>query len=517
MKYLNQTNLHKLKNNSRRYPPRELLLKIMERLRSPYRDYPAVSGRYLPDEETLHKQRKKHWQETPLVSIVVPAYETKEIFLKEMIDSVRAQTYEHWELCIADGSRSDAVREILNRDYAQETRIKYQKLCQNGGIAKNTNQGFEMAEGAYIALLDHDDVLVPSALYEMIKRIEETGADLLYSDEDHMDAPQNGYFNPHFKLGFNRELLLGMNYICHFLMVSADLLKQAGGMDEAYEGAQDYELLLRLSCHAKRVEHIPKILYHWRLHASSTASATDSKPYAYEAGRRAVEAYIRREGWKAEVTMDADLGSHHIRYRVPQDLALIVYAWGEPSRNWKELKIQLMHELSQAGIRQIFWNEEYGQLPPKQYVCVQSAPRCAMLLISRSAKSICPQSASILLGSLSRPGIAIVGGKTFSKGKVVQCGYWKRETGFLARYQGLSTGFKGYYNRASLAVETDAVTNELAAADLRTFEQLYGQGVETFLAKNGQLQNLQQWQALCCQVKAGGGRIIVDPAAQLKR
>ncbi len=514
MKYLNPINLHKLKSNSKRYPPRELLLKVMERLRAPYRDYPAVCGRYLPNEETLNGQRRKQWHQTPLISIVVPTYETKEIFLKEMINSVQAQTYEHWELCIADGSSSDVVQKLLQNDYAQERRIKYQRLRQNGGIAKNTNQGFEMAEGAYIALLDHDDVLVPSALYEMMKKIEETGADLLYSDEDHMEALQNGFFNPHFKLGFNRELLLGMNYVCHFLLVSADLIKQAGGMDEAYNGAQDYELILRLSRYAKRIEHVSKVLYHWRLHAASTAGAADSKPYAYEAGRRAVEAYIRSEGWEAEVTMDHDLGSHHIRYRVPQGLTLTVYAWGAPSRSWEKLKQQLIHELTQEGIQPISWYEEGGLAFQEAHEGGRSALPGVVLLISRSAKAVRPGSVSRLIGSVSRPGVAMVGAKTLSKGKVLQCGYWKRESGFQPRYQGLFAGFKGYYNRASLAAETDAVTNALAAADLRELESLHSQELKACF-KNCRFHELLQWQELCFHSKAAGARIITDPFAQL--
>ena len=255
---------------------------------------------FLPTEEELQKQRKS-WRDfsyCPKISIVVPTYRTPELFLRELLDSVIGQSYDSWELCIADGSCDSSVHDIIMEYLSCDTRIVYVALDENGGISKNTNEGFRIASGEYIGLLDHDDVLAKNALYEMVKKINSCQAAplLLYSDEDKVSADGTIHFEPHFKTEFNEELLNHYNYICHFLMFHRSLLSAVKGLNPEFDGAQDYDFVLRCSENLKKEEiaYVAKIVYHWRVHGLSTAGFSGYKDYAYEAGRRAVQEHLNR-------------------------------------------------------------------------------------------------------------------------------------------------------------------------------------------------------------------------------
>lgn len=527
MKYLNRMNLQKLRQSSGQYPVRELFYKVLEKIKAPYRNYPAIYEKYLPDIAEQERQSREQFDWMPLVSIVVPAYETKEVFLKQMIDSVLVQTYGNWELCIADGSESDCVQQVVSRDYGTEKRIRYRRLTENKGIAENTNQGFEMAKGAYIALLDHDDLLVSSALYEMVKRINETGADFVYSDEDKVSVDLTEYSDPHFKLDFNRELLLGVNYICHFLMVSAELAKKAGGMDGRYNGAQDHAFALCCSKYARQVEHVAKVLYHWRLHDASTAGNTGSKGYAYEAGRRAVEDFIHKEGWEGTVAMTNDLGTYRITYQVPQGLRVSIAAWGKESRRFLKIQKQILEELDGLGAK-VYWcgdRELAGIGSSEAQACQEDSPgkneggaADVFLLLNRGAKDIRPGSICKLLGSISRPGIGAVGARTVERRRVRQCGYWKKGGTYIPRFAGLFCRFKGYYRRAVLPVETDAVGYDLTVVKRAVLEAAGEDAALVFGEHDEEMptEDFVQWQVLCERIKAFGGRIIAEPGAELR-
>lgn len=290
-----------------------------------------------PSEKILEAQREKTMEYACLFSIVVPAYETKEEFLREMIDSVRRQSYNKWELIIADAGRSDSVEQIVTeiKEETGEERIKYRRLKENKGIAENTNAGIEAAAGDYIALLDHDDFLTPDALYYMAEAVRE-GAEkgehpvLLYSDEDKFDNNRRNYLSLHQKMDFNLDLILSNNYICHFTAVEAGLMKSLN-LRGIYDGAQDYDLVLRVvDALWKKVPvrklseyiiHIPKVLYHWRCHEESTAENTASKIYAYEAGKAALQDFCRGRGWNVEVEHSLHLGFYRIKYQ-PDVLAV---------------------------------------------------------------------------------------------------------------------------------------------------------------------------------------------------
>lgn len=279
--------------------------------------------------------QREGWKNFPYrFSIVVPAYETREEYLEEMIDSVRRQSYERWELVIADASGGNGVERVVAKyqDKGHERRIRYIKLMENRGISENSNAGIEAATGDYIAFLDHDDLLAPDALYEIasvIKSAEAAGKRplLLYSDEDKVETDSSNntwYFKePHRKYDFNLDLLLSNNYICHFMAVESKLMKSLK-LRKKYDGAQDYDLTLRAVSRlmegrtareaGERIAHIPKVLYHWRCHRDSTAANTASKAYAYEAGKAALEDFCEKRGWKAEVSHALHLGFYRIEY-----------------------------------------------------------------------------------------------------------------------------------------------------------------------------------------------------------
>jgi glycosyltransferase involved in cell wall biosynthesis len=254
-------------------------------------------------------------------SIVVPAYRTPERYLRELIESVCNQTYPNWELILADASGDESVKQVAGT--YEDERIRYVRLAQNKGIAENTNEGLAAASGDYVGLLDHDDLLTPDALYEMALRIEQAKAEgrilqMLYSDEDKCDGEAKTFSEPHFKEDFNLDLLLSNNYICHFLVMKRELicaLKLRG----AYNGAQDFDLVLRAAAHLTGNEaaicHVPLVLYHWRCHNLSTAENPQSKLYAYEAGLRAVEDFACKMGWNVCVEHMEHLGFYKVTYR----------------------------------------------------------------------------------------------------------------------------------------------------------------------------------------------------------
>ena len=290
-----------------------------ERYTNEFHQYERWFRAQAPGEETLRAQREERFPRMPKISIIVPAYHTPELFLKQMVDSVRSQSYENWELCIADGGADDpAVGRFLEPLLKEDPRIRYRKLEENKGISGNTNEAAAMAEGDFLALLDHDDVLTPDALYEVVRAANQNpDADVFYTDEDKTSRDLSTFYDPHFKSDFNRDLLRSNNYICHFFVASMEVVKKAGLFDPEYDGSQDYDFILRCTEAAKQVVHIPKILYHWRVHNASTAADSENKMYCFEAGRKAVAAHLGRCGLEAEVAMFPEhLGYYQVHYRL---------------------------------------------------------------------------------------------------------------------------------------------------------------------------------------------------------
>lgn len=324
---------------------------------------------FVPLTEAVIKEQKQEYKllaESGCLlrfSIVVPLFNTPEKYLREMIESVAAQTYGNWELVLCDASPADNGAggasgvtgvgvESLAEDVADcqtgrivyeyakaDPRIKYIRLVKNGGISENTNPGIEKATGDYIGLLDHDDVLTVDALYEMSRVIRKSMQSnklvkfkdcplrLIYSDEDKFDDVKGRYYECHKKPSFNMDYLFSNNYICHFTMMRADVIKRLKLRSE-YDGAQDYDLFLRACAEAclsmplaeDQIRHIDKVLYHWRCHQGSTAANPASKSYAYEAGRRALQDLADKYGIKARAEHLKHVGFYRLEYKDDQEL-----------------------------------------------------------------------------------------------------------------------------------------------------------------------------------------------------
>ncbi len=319
---------------ARRYGAGRLARKALEheqrkRAEAGYEDWLSAC---LPSKQELISQREKiHLEEEkgnvlPMFSVIVPVYRTPEPFLRAMVESVLRQSYDRLELCIADGSGQDT--EAVIREYmAKDGRICYRRLPSNLGIAGNTNAALALASGDFICLLDHDDMLAPNALYELYRAWRQSPDTVIfYTDEDKVDAQGEKHFCPHFKPDFNRELLRSNNYICHLFCVKREAALEAGGFRQGYDGAQDYDFILRCTEKSDNIRHIPMILYHWRNHEASTAMNPQSKGYAYEAGQRAVAAHLHRMGETGRVRKLADPGFYRVQYQLTDkpDVTMIV-------------------------------------------------------------------------------------------------------------------------------------------------------------------------------------------------
>ena len=255
-----------------------------------------------PDEERARAEREAVFERMVKISILVPLFNTPESFLREMLDSVLAQTYENWELCLADGSDEahGYVGEICRKYVSEDDRrrIVYRKLAKNAGIAGNTNECLKMAGGEYIGLFDHDDILHPSALYEYVRVINEQGADYVYCDETTFKSGDiNHMLTMHFKPDYAVDNLRANNYICHFSVFARELLDGTELFRSRFDGSQDHDMILRLTDRAKKVVHVPRLLYYWRSHEGSVASGVEAKPYVVEAARGAVADHLKRHGF----------------------------------------------------------------------------------------------------------------------------------------------------------------------------------------------------------------------------
>ena len=316
-------NIRKTANYMKRNGIRKAVGMAYERLTAPY---DAGYSYAPPSKKELDGQRKAVFGYMPLISIAVPAYETKVEFLDALIDSVAAQTYENWELILADASESGHVMECVEKKKKSlpgklADKIKYHALSNNEGISGNSNQAICQAAGEYIALLDHDDLLTSDALYEMVKAVntlleeENVRPKLLYSDEDKCDEKGENFREPNIKSEFNFDFLLSNNYICHFLMMEAELMRKLR-FRAAYDGAQDYDLILRAVADIREEEivHVEKVVYHWRCHVLSTAGNSGSKRYAYEAGKKAVQDFLEKKGIRGLVCDTEHVGFYRITY-----------------------------------------------------------------------------------------------------------------------------------------------------------------------------------------------------------
>lgn len=379
---------------------------------------------HCPTKEELMRQREVEFSVQPLISIVVPTYQTPIPFLKDMIDSVRKQSYEKWELCIADGSLNGdendtkviRVREELNRYSMEDKRIKVVYLEENQGIAENTNQALALATGEYIGLFDHDDMLTPDALYEIVKAINDYDYDVLYTDEDKISEDSHDYKKPVFKPDYSPELLCANNYITHFFVAKKSIVDRLGGFRKEYDGSQDYDFIFRCVELAKKVGHVSKVLYHWRMHGGSVAGDPTSKMYAYDAGKKAIQSHYERVGIQANVEHMERLGLYHTEYKMINQPLISVIIYGEDDEKkkrcsewFKRKDYSNLEILASAGINV----EEINALAEK-------ARGSYLFFVSENLESVERDALQQMAGVLQIQNVGAVSGKVIGRKHTVE-------------------------------------------------------------------------------------------------
>lgn len=379
---------------------------------------------HCPTKEELMRQREVEFSVQPLISIVVPTYQTPIPFLKDMIDSVRKQSYEKWELCIADGSLNGdendtkviRVREELNRYSMEDKRIKVVYLEENQGIAENTNQALALATGEYIGLFDHDDMLTPDALYEIVKAINDYDYDVLYTDEDKISENSHDYKKPVFKPDYSPELLCANNYITHFFVAKKSIVDRLEGFRKEYDGSQDYDFIFRCVELAKKVGHVSKVLYHWRMHGGSVAGDPTSKMYAYDAGKKAIQSHYDRVGIQANVEHMERLGLYHTEYKMIKQPLISVIIYGEDDEKkkrcsewFKRKDYSNLEILASAGISV----EEINALAEK-------ARGSYLFFVSENLESVERDALQQMAGVLQIQNVGAVSGKVIGRKHTVE-------------------------------------------------------------------------------------------------
>lgn len=269
-----------------------------------------------PNKKQLEEQRKHKFKIEPKISVIIPLYNTPEKFFDELIKNMQNQTYSNWELCLADGTPDKPISFI--KKYLKDKRIKYKYIGKNKGISGNTNEALKLVTGDYIGLLDHDDLLPIFSLYEVVKAINENpDVEFLYSDEDKLETTNGPRYGVFFKPDPSPYTLNSANYICHFSIFKKELMDKLKGFRSEYDGSQDFDIVARAFEETDKIVHIPKVLYHWRVHQNSTAGNSDSKPYAFEVGKKVIKDHIKRSlGVDADVTDGLTPGSYEVKYLV---------------------------------------------------------------------------------------------------------------------------------------------------------------------------------------------------------
>ena len=292
--------------------------KAIRKIKGERFDYNIWIKEHVITPEELVTQKMHTFEYEPLISILIPTYKTPKHLLVETIDSVLNQSYSNWELCIADGnSEEEYIKEMLNDYSNRDSRIKVKYLDENKGIAGNTQECYYMANGDYIGLFDHDDLLEPNALFEVVNAINnDKTIDFIYTDEDKINEKSNYRFDPHFKQDFAIDTFRSYNYICHFSVFRKDLMKKIGGFRDGFNGSQDYDIILRATEVANNIHHIPKILYSWRVHSGSTAGNPKNKMYCYDSAKKAIDDELRRKGIKGKTRDGKYIGTYEVDYEI---------------------------------------------------------------------------------------------------------------------------------------------------------------------------------------------------------
>lgn len=499
--------------------------------------YEAWLARHKVDKRTLRRQKHAAFAQKPLISIVIPLYCTPLPYLKELLESVRRQSYENWQLCLADGSPDDKAKEFIEKHYGREKRIVYRKLEENGGISVNTNEAVALAAGEYLMLCDHDDTLEPDALYEIVKAINDTGADVLYTDEDKVSMDGRHYFDPNFKPDFNLFRLRENNYICHIFVVKKSLTDETGLLRSEFDGAQDFDFILRCCEKAQKITHIPKVLYHWRCHMDSTAADPSSKAYAYEAGRKAVREHYQRLGIDAKVEMTERPGWYRSHVKVQgnplisviipnkdhtDDLELCLFSMTRKStyRNYEILIVENNSEKEETfeyyrklpdrypKARVLTWEKEFNYSAINNFAAKEAKGEY-LLFLNNDVEILTPDWMEEMLQNCQQENVAAVGAKLYYPDDTIQHAGVVLGLGGIAGHImcRASKEDPGYFGRMISVQEISAVTAACMMVKKSDFDAVGGLD-ETFQVAFNDID-------LCMKFSAAGKKIIFTPYAEL--
>lgn len=519
---------------------------IAHKLLSKYREKKAIrihgTGSF-PSAAERKKEETTVFPKDVTFSILVPLYNTPERFLREMIESVTAQTYGKWELCLADGSDDahDFVGRICQEYRQKDSRIKYQKLAKNEGISGNTNECYKMATGNYIALFDHDDLLHPCVLFAYMQAICEKDADYIYCDEATFKGNSiNHMITLHFKPDFAPDNLLANNYICHFSVFGRELLESGELFRSQFDGSQDHDMILRLTAKAKHIVHVPRILYYWRSHKGSVASSIDAKTYAINAAKGAVADHLTKLGYRNfEIESTRAFATiFRIKYELTSrplvsiiipnkdhvdDLSRCVESIINLS-TYDNYEIVIVENNSETAEIRTYY-EEISRHPRVQVVeykgdfnyskinnfGVQYAKGEYLLLLNNDTEVITPDWMEELLMYALRKDVGVVGAKLYYPDKTIQhagivIGLGAHRTAGHTHYR-IPEANVGYMGRLCYAQDVTAVTGACMMVSKALYEELGGLDESFTVALND--------VDFCLRVREKGFLNIFTPFAEL--
>lgn len=537
----------------KRHGFKQFLIRLIERFQSQDIDYETWFGLNKVPEGELERQKSVVFEKPVKISIVVPLYQTPERFLREMIESVCNQTYGNWELCLADASpladgdktlgegrkesRTTKLTGIVKEYMEKDDRIRYRILEKNGGISENTNEAIKMATGDFVGLLDHDDLLERDALYEIMEKIAKNDeTDVVYTDEDKINRKGTKHLIPNMKPDFNLDLLRSNNYICHFLVVRKSIIDQVGGFRKEFDGAQDYDFTFRCTEAARVVAHVPRVLYHWRTHSGSTSDNPDSKMYAFDAGKRAVEAHLARMKVEAKVEETDDLGYYRIRYQLKETPMVSILIPNKDQKEslqkclqsiWekteyenyeilivennstKEETFAYYKEIDKKNrVRVLYWDREFNYSAINNFAA-REAKGEYLLLLNNDTEVITKGWIKELLSNCARKEVGMVGAKLYFPDNTIQSAGTIIGLGGLADHAFVNMSRKraGYMHRASIQMNLSGVTAACAMVKRSVYEEVGGLEEKLSVAFND--------VDLGLKIVTAGYLIVYDPFVEL--
>lgn len=464
---------------------------------------------YIEPELTPRIEQQLAEVDGPLISIIVPVYNTPPEWLRLAIDSVIAQWYPHWELCIVDDN-SDNPGTLALLDQLDDPRIRVQRLSESGNIVGASNAALAMAQGEYIALLDHDDELTVDALYCVWRAIVDADADFIYSDEDKLDM-EGRFCSAHFKSGFSPDLFMAQNYLCHLSVIRRDLVEQVEGFTPGTDGAQDYDLFLKVLEHAQHIVHIPRVLYHWRKVPGSTAASFSEKSYAQNSGQQALETALVRRRLKAQVEPGRYPGTYRVRYAIEGEplVSIIIPFKDKPEllqsclasiierstyRNFEVIGVSNNSEepetfdamrrwaRSDPRIRFVEYNVPFNFSEINNFAVRECARGEHVVLLNNDVELITPDWIESLLEFSQRPDVGVVGAKLYYPDKTLQHAGIIVGLGGVAghSHKHIGSDQPGYFFRPHLVQNLSAVTGACCMVKRSTYAEVGGLDEERF-------------------------------------